>query len=386
MQKGNINTKKKKSIEYSPFYYTGYTLDVKDFFIGREKELTLLKRYLLDKNLPVVITGPAGVGKTSLARIFAQEYKDTFPGGVFFTYATFEKSISDYVNTTISFPLDNRTLIVIDEAHALSNEDFIFLRNLKYKETKLSLLILGQFHQQTHPSDMIGLELGGLSKDDFKKLILTRLKYAKHDIVEKFYNLVNGNPAIADATTSSIRDGVFTLSKLWKAFEGFESSGILGPDGKPYHPSLSPPPKLITDIREVNDELLTLLKADPELLRKLPPRKFEEIVAELLSRLDYKVELTPATRDGGFDIYAAKSDTLGTFLFLVECKQYTPPSKVGVQVVRSLYGTVQQTKATAGILVTTSFFTKVAKDFQREIKYQIQLRDFFEIKKWLGLI
>lgn len=386
MQEGNRKTKNKKSLEYSPFFITADNLDVKNFFVGRDKELNYLKRELLDKNAPVIITGPTGVGKTYLARIFAQKYNNSFPGGVIFSYATFKNPISEYINKIISFPVKRRTLLVIDEAHGLSEEDYFFLRHLMYQENKLSLLIIGQRHQQTRPFEMIRLELGGLSKYDFKKLILTRLKYVKHDIVEKFYDFVNGNPAIADATTSSIRDGVFKLSKLWEAFEGFESSGILGPDGKPYHPSLSPPPKLITDVREVNNELFTLLKADPELLRKLPPQKFEEIVAELLSRQDYKVELTPATRDGGFDIYAAKSDTLGTFLFLVECKQYTPPLKVGVQVVRSLYGTVQQTKATAGILVTTSFFTKVAKDFQREIKYQIQLRDFFEIKKWLGLI
>jgi restriction system protein len=185
---------------------------------------------------------------------------------------------------------------------------------------------------------------------------------------------------------SSLGHGTIKLNELFVALQDFRASGIIGPDGESYDPIIKPSEKLILSVTEVNDELLTRLKDDPELLRKVSPRKFEGIIAELLTRQGYRVELTPATRDGGFDMYAAKSDTLGRFLFLVECKRYTPPSKVGVQVIRSLYGVLQQSKATAGIIATTSFFTSAAKEFQNEVKYQISLQDFLEIKKWLGLI
>jgi restriction system protein len=79
-------------------------------------------------------------------------------------------------------------------------------------------------------------------------------------------------------------------------------------------------------------------------------------------------------------------DQIGTFLFLVECKRYNPPKKVEVEVVCALYGTVQQKNATAGIIATTSFFTNDAIVFQRDVKYQMSLRDYFAIKKWLQLI
>ena len=46
----------------------------------------------------------------------------------------------------------------------------------------------------------------------------------------------------------------------------------------------------------------------------MSPRGFEELVAEMLSRLGYEVTLTPASRDGGKDIYAARRDHLGTFV------------------------------------------------------------------------
>ena len=219
-----------------------------------------------------------------------------------------------------------------------------------------------------------------------RQLLKNRLKQVPPDVADKLYSLVDGNPLVSEVAMSSVRNGLLTLRQLFDAFTAFESSGIVGSDGQPLKAHVGPPPKLITHVAEINGELLRLIKTDPELLRKVSSRKFEEIVAELLSKQGYKVELTPATRDGGFDMYAARADGLGRFLYLVECKRYTPPSKVGVQVVRSLYGTVQQTKATAGIIATTSFFTSSAKDFQNEIKHQISLRDFFEIKKWLGLL
>jgi len=50
------------------------------------------------------------------------------------------------------------------------------------------------------------------------------------------------------------------------------------------------------------------------------------------------------------------------------------------------YGVVQKETANAGLLVTSSFFTKGAKDFEEEREFQIQLSDFFRVKKSLGVI
>lgn len=354
--------------------------------MGRKKELDFLKRELIDKGQAVFVWGYYGMGKTALAHFFAETHKEFFPGGIHYTYAYGKDSVESYVIENIQFPIETRVLLVIDEADNLHSKDLIYLRQLHKQNKSLSMLILGVRRDELQSTDISNLELSGLSKTEFMELIRDRLESFRPDVAERFYDFVNGHPAVAEVAISSIRNGLFSLSQLFDAFEDFHASGILGPDGKPFKSDISPPPKLIVDIRGVNDELIDMLKANPELLRKLPSRKFEEIVAELLNRQGYKVEMTPTTRDGGFDIYAARSDALGNFLFLVECKKYTPPSKVGVQVVRSIYGTVQQTKATAGIIATTSFFTSAAVEFQREVKYQLQLRDFFEVKKWLGLI
>ena len=116
---------------------------------------------------------------------------------------------------------------------------------------------------------------------------------------------------------------------------------------------------------------------------QLSPRQYEEVVAELLSRRGYSVELTPMSRDGGCDIYAAKKDSVGSFLYLVECKRYAPDNRVGVGLVRQLHGVVQQNRATAGILATTSFFTRDAKEFADDVKWQLSLRDYISMTEWL---
>ena len=126
------------------------------------------------------------------------------------------------------------------------------------------------------------------------------------------------------------------------------------------------------------------MDSSPNLLYSLSPRGFEEVVAELLGRLGYEITLTPASRDGGKDIYAAKKDHLGTFLYVVECKKYAPDRRVGVGLVRQLNGVVQAEQATAGILATTAFFTRGALQFQETIASQLSLKDYVGIQQWLS--
>lgn len=137
------------------------------------------------------------------------------------------------------------------------------------------------------------------------------------------------------------------------------------------------------DVSEVNDWMIKELSKNPTDLYQLSSRRFEELIAEILMRKGYKVELTPATRDGGKDIYAAHKDDLGSFLYLVECKKYDPTHKVGVKVIRDLYGVLSKEKATYGIVVTTSDFTKPTQEFQEDIKFQMSLKNFDSIQKWL---
>lgn len=131
-----------------------------------------------------------------------------------------------------------------------------------------------------------------------------------------------------------------------------------------------------TDVCEVND-WINDLKKDPTQLHQLSPRRFEELIAEIFTRKGYSVELTPATRDGGKDIFVAKND-LCSFLFYVECKKYSPDRPVGIEILQRLYGVISAEKATGGIIATTSYFSKDAKDYIQDyhLEHQITLQDY----------
>ncbi|MDZ7950286.1 restriction endonuclease [Nostoc sp. DedQUE09] len=136
-------------------------------------------------------------------------------------------------------------------------------------------------------------------------------------------------------------------------------------------------------ILNINEELVRDLAKYPEMLYELDPRKFEELVAHILQNKGFDITLTPKTRDGGRDIQAVHKSSLGNMLYLIECKRYQSSNKVRVELVRSLYGVKQRERATMGILVTTSSFTKDALDFASPLKYELSLRDYETLKKWL---
>jgi len=130
-------------------------------------------------------------------------------------------------------------------------------------------------------------------------------------------------------------------------------------------------------------QLIERLSANPHLLHELPSRKFEELVAELLSRDGLEVYLTPATRDGGRDVLAFHKTPVGRLLYLVECKRHRPGNPVGIAIVQRLYGVVMQERATAGLVVTTSRFTKEALTFAETVSHQFGLRDYEALKDWM---
>jgi hypothetical protein len=142
-----------------------------------------------------------------------------------------------------------------------------------------------------------------------------------------------------------------------------------------------------TQIAVVSFEAWTKLIAEfskkPEILQELPPRKFEELIAELLSRDGLEVHLTPQTRDGGRDILAFQNSIVGKHLYLVECKRHNLGNPVGVSIVQRLYGVITQERATAGLIVTTSRFTKDALSFAETVQHQIGLKDYEVLKQWL---
>lgn len=88
-------------------------------------------------------------------------------------------------------------------------------------------------------------------------------------------------------------------------------------------------------------------------------REFEMLVGEAYRLQGYRVtETGGGGADGGIDLALTK----GSEKFLVQCKQWKA-YKVGVDVVRELYGVMAAKGATGGFVVTSGRFTEDAKAF-----------------------
>lgn len=136
---------------------------------------------------------------------------------------------------------------------------------------------------------------------------------------------------------------------------------------------------------DMDRELFAHLRRNPRAVFELSPRRFEELIASIFRNNGFSVELTPATRDGGMDIIAVERSALtGSSVHLIECKRYHPSKSVGIGVVQRLLGTVTERRATKGIVVATSFFTRDAIRVAEETRHVIALNDYKAIVGWLS--
>ena len=95
-----------------------------------------------------------------------------------------------------------------------------------------------------------------------------------------------------------------------------------------------------------------------ETIRQLHWRNFEELVAEAYRRQGYRVTEGGYGADGGIDLELRKGD----LLTLVQCKQWKT-QKVGVNVVREMFGVLTAHQANHFIIISSGTFTQQAIDF-----------------------
>jgi HJR/Mrr/RecB family endonuclease len=180
-----------------------------------------------------------------------------------------------------------------------------------------------------------------------------------------------------------------TCAYLRTHFEDVWATSEIGGHEIVFEDVVAPSPDAYrTEIRGLSvdtwDRVIAELAAIPSRLHSMNGRAFEELVAELLNRDGMEVQLTQPTRDGGRDILAWTAGPTGRHLFLVECKRYAPSRPIGVDIVRALYGVVEQERATAGLIVTTSRFTPDARAFAAPLQYRMSLKDYEELVAWVG--
>ncbi|MDW8030042.1 MAG: restriction endonuclease [Armatimonadota bacterium] len=116
--------------------------------------------------------------------------------------------------------------------------------------------------------------------------------------------------------------------------------------------------KLLTD--DLKSRLLDLLK-------KLPPDKFERVVLELLKKMGYGEPVeTKKTRDEGID-GIIKGDKLGIEEIYIQAKRWEEQN-VGADTINSFIGALARKGVNAGVIITTSDFTPEAYRAVEEVR------------------
>lgn len=158
-------------------------------------------------------------------------------------------------------------------------------------------------------------------------------------------------------------------------FKPTEEHGTKEPSGETPPPPDIPITVKLSDLAESANAMLpeSLLDA----VKKIKPQSFEVLIKKLLLKMGYgkstdDVVVTQYSRDGGIDAYV-NADALGIKkLCCVQAKRYS--DSVDVKTVRELVGSLAEYDCENGIIMTTSSFTKGAKEYNTK-RYQILLVD-----------
>jgi len=112
-------------------------------------------------------------------------------------------------------------------------------------------------------------------------------------------------------------------------------------------------------------------------LRNMHPTEFEEYVADLFSKLDYKTQTVGGSHDEGIDVIAEKDG----IKHYIQCKKFITQT-VRVGAVRDFYGAITDHLAKGkGYFITTNKFTLEAERFAED--KPIELIDGFRLIKYI---
>jgi restriction system protein len=362
-------------------------------FIGREKELAWLERETEISRSPanpIVITGIGGIGKTALVRNFVeihshhQNYRRISTAALWLKTSELEgedyaSRLGEVVESLYTDYRSSELSVIIDGADSLSGERLLeVLGRVQNFKAVRSIIVTTRRDPGLRGARVLNLD--PLPEDLTQLLVQTLLSHSAvltTDSLLKVVHAVKGHPLAVSLLAGLAR----TLGdeQLLRIVDGhlydIEDSATVS---KAEMVSVVQP-----TIISANEAMVKALKKQPEDIFKLSSRKYEELVTELLHDMGYEVELTPATRDGGKDILAYFKTECGTFLCLVEAKRYRADRKIGVELVRTLYGTLCDYQANSAMMVTTSSFSRDAHIFGNKHKYQLALRDYTDLTSWI---
>lgn len=333
-------------------------------YIKRPELLEEIRKSILTNSI-TYIYGYAGSGKTTICKECLHTYFSNMP-----TYTIYPYTIDDVIKTD-SF---KKGIYIFEDYDYEYREILTYLKYISLKSSA-KFVLLSRKGIIDNTINVININSFPFDWHDIiNDRILKLYHYNTYKLAEDFAELI-GSPKIYN----SIRD--LLLSSPFDNYDLINKPCIIDASGKVIN-NVDNRTKIV--VTEVNDELLYELSQNPNLLYNLSPYDFERVIARMFEKKGFTIKITPQTRDGGKDIFIAKND-LCSFLFYVECKKYSPDQHVGIDVIQRLYGVISAEKATGGIIATTSYFTKPAKDYiqEHQLEHQLTLQDYNTISNIL---
>jgi restriction system protein len=134
------------------------------------------------------------------------------------------------------------------------------------------------------------------------------------------------------------------------------------------------------DAMEAADKLLQSALRDEllALLLDLSPQRFERVILDLLAAMGFgsgdmaNGHMTKSTGDGGID-GIIHEDALGLDAVYIQAKRYAPDNKISRPDIQRFVGSLTGEGATKGVFVTTSDFSREAKDYIDRVQHRIVL-------------
>ena len=188
-----------------------------------------------------------------------------------------------------------------------------------------------------------------------------------------------GQYQITDEGRKALASGVPIDLKYLDRYESFRNFHVYNPgEGKPAQTAVSqteeeektPIEIMNAAFNKVNASLAGELM---DLVMNLEPTEFESLVVKLLLKMGYgngiedAGKVTKATGDGGID-GVIKEDQLGFNSIYIQAKKWSADHKVSRPEIQKFAGALQGEKATKGLFITTTDFTKDAEDYAANLR------------------
>ena len=170
-----------------------------------------------------------------------------------------------------------------------------------------------------------------------------------------------------------------TLPKYleWREKDAESLTGV--PTGNP--PTLTSLPQETPEERIARDFNSVEASLREELLaafQGMTPQQFEQLIVDLLLAMGYgggdraMGERIGKTGDGGID-GIINEDALGLDAVYIQAKRHAPDSNVGRPALQAFVGSLTGEGANKGVFVTTSDFSKEARDYLNKVQHRIVL-------------